>query len=321
MTAQPAEVVHVLGRAPAGDAVTATARALRTRLARLGRPGRVVSADPFDAAPDAHLVVHCVDGGEALAPLVGDLVGRAVTLVHHGSVVGSDRATLRALRGSTRCAVAADPAAREALRALGFGTVGILDSSVADDAFADVDADPVTAEGLTRHPGPLLLCVGPVAPNRGLEALISGFADLLTHTKPAAVLSLCGPSSSWYQTRLGRHVTSRGLLACEVVEPAHEGEVRARLDRADVVIALRPTSLDPYLRHATRQGLPIVAPLVEATAHLDPQALVAISTRPSPAELAAALADALERPRRAVTGLAPADRAADSALLRVLGLA
>jgi glycosyltransferase involved in cell wall biosynthesis len=326
MTPPAAEVVQVLGRVRAGDPVTATVRAIHERLARLGRPGRVVTADSGDrslpTSLDGALLVHTVDGGETLAPLVPVLAGRPLRLVHHGSAVGSDRSTLRALRGSTCGAVAADPAAREELRGLGYGLVGTLDPTLADGALDGIVPDEATAANLAGHPGPLLLSVGPVAPNRGVEMLIDAFAQLLTHAQPSAVLSLCGPAPQWYRARLHRHVITRGLLACEIVEPSDDGQVLARLERADAVISLRPAGLDPYVRAAARRGLPVVAPLAPATAGLASQGLVAVSPRAGATELAAALATALSRPRRAPTPSAGAPRVGDDAdLLRMLRLA
>lgn len=326
MTPPTAEVVQILGRVRAGDPVTATVRSIERRLVGVGHTGRVVAADAVGSSlatsPGDRLLVHTVDGGEALAPLVPVLAGRPLHLVHHGSAVGSDRSTLRALRGSTRSAVAADPAARGELRALGYGSVESLDPAVADRALDGIVTDAATAANLAGHPGPLLLSVGPVAPNRGVEVLLDAFARLLTHTQPSAVLSLCGPAPQWYRARLHRQVITRGLLACEIVEPTDDAEVLARLERADAVISLRPAGLDPYVRAAARHGLPVVAPLSPATAALDRQALVAVSPRAGAAELAAALDRALSLPHRAFTSSGVVPRAGDdAALLRVLRLA
>lgn len=327
MTPQPAEVVQLLGRARPGDPVTATAFGLRARLARLGRPGRVSAVHPgsrgevdrYAGSVVGHLVVHSVDGAEDLADVVDDLERRSLTLVHHGSATGSDRRTLRALRSSTRRAIGVDPAAREELRALGFPSVGLLDPGVADEAFDDVEADDVTAENLARHPGPLLLGIGSLAPDRGVEVLLDAFADLVTHTHPSAVLSLCGPSPVWYHAHLHRYVTRRGLLACEIVDPTREGEVVARLDRADVMISLRPAGLDPYLRAAARRGVPIVAPSTCTTADLDPGLLAHIPATLGRSALTTALGDALDRPTR-VPAEDRSPTAADD-LLRALSLA
>lgn len=310
MTAQPAEAVQLLGRAQSGDPVAATARSLGAVLARHGRASRLAAVDRTGAPADveAHdvsgrgaLVVHTVDGGESLASAAASLVGRRLTLVHHGSAPGSDRGTLRALRGATSCAVAADPAAREELRALGFGAVKVLDPRVADEAMSGLTADDATTTALDRHPGPRLLSVGPIGPGRGLEVLLDAFAGLLTHDHPSAVLSLCGPSTRWYRTQLHRRIVTSGLFACEVVEPGHDGEVLARLLRADAVVSVRPQALDPYLRFAARHGVPVVAPASAATSSLAPSSLVATSGSPSGAELRAALATALDRPRAETT--------------------
>jgi hypothetical protein len=326
MTGRAGDVVQVIGRAHAGDPVTATAVALHARLTSLGRRGRLTAAEPgtigmierYDRAMDGQLVVHSVDGGGDLDVALGDLADRSLTLVHHGSAIGSDRHALRALRSSTRRAVAADASAREELRGLGFSNVGTLDGDVADDPFVDVVAHQPTVDNLARHPGPLLLCIGPIAPNRGLETLLAAFGEVLTHLQPSAVLSLCGPSAPWYRDRLQRYLTRRGLLACEVIEPADDGGVLARVDRAVTAIFLRPTAFDPYLRATARRGLPVVAPLGAATTGVDPAALVPISSTPTTTELAGALGEALRRPH---TSPRPVRASRDGDVLAALGLA
>ena len=304
MTRRSGEVVQVIGQGHAGDPVTATAVALHARFLDLGLRARLTAADPgtaatierYDRAIDGHLIVHSVDGGESLRTLIGDLADRPLTLVHHGSTVGSDRRGLRALRPATRRAVASDPAGREELRGVGFTRVGILDGRAMVDPFAGVVTHQPTRDNLARHPGPLLLCIGRIAPNRGFETLLAAFAEVLTRVQPAAVLSLCGPSSPWYREQLHRYVTRRGLSACEIVEPVDEGGVLARVERADAVVFLRPTPLDPYLREAVRRGLPVVAPAGAATSEIDPAALVPITGTPTTTQLAGALGEALVRP-------------------------
>lgn len=302
MTAGPGRgLIHVVGRAQPGDPVTASARALCHTLGRLGHPGRLVAsaastgdvdATSLEDASEPTAIVHTVDGGEALLDGVPALVDRRLTLVHHGSAVGSDRRALRMLRGAVTRAAAADAAAREELRGLGFGHVRTLDPRVIDAPLDEVPADRATADNLARHPGPMILAVGPLGPGRSLEVLIDAFAELITSTRPAATLSLCGPSSPWYMASLRRRVAARGLVACEVIEPSSEGEVVARLERADVLVNLRPTSLDPYLRSAASRGVAIVAPLDPRTAALQPHDPGRVASPAGDGALAAALHDA-----------------------------
>jgi glycosyltransferase involved in cell wall biosynthesis len=301
MTSQASEVVQLVGCARAGDPVTATAVAWHAERTRQGRPSRVAAVEPgtipdmkrFDPASSGELVVHTVDGGEDLSTTVGALGARRLTVVHHGSAVGSDRRSLRALRGCTDRAVAADPAAREELRGLGFRRVDLVDPGSGHDAFADTVPDASTASNLARHPGALLLWVGPVGPNRGVELLLRAFAEVVTHTVPSAVLSLCGPAAPWYRARLHREVTARGLLACEVVVPRDDSEVLARLERADAVVCLRPAALDPYVLAAARRGVPIVAPADARTVWIDRAQLVPLGLHPSSGEVATAITRAL----------------------------
>lgn len=323
MTLLATGVVQVVGRLGAADPVAATARSWQDRLVRLGGAGDLV--DPAGlAAGEATVVVHSADGGEALTPLLSRLDGRQVTLVHHGSALGSDRHVLRALRPHTRRALAADGAAREELRGLGYRDVRGFDPALAP--MEPLDPDQAAVDALARHPAPRLLSVGPIAPNLGFEVLLDAFADLVTFAVPGAVLSLCGPSTPWYHRQLHRTITRRGLLACEVVEPAHDAEVVARLDAAACLIALRPASPDPYLRAAAERGLPIVTPRTASTAWLPAALLVAVAPVAARSALAASVAEALGRhaedaapPPGAV--LHPADAARlDLELLRVLGL-
>jgi len=306
MSGPPPGPVHVVGWARPADRVTASARALQ-RVLDGGRPGRVVAgrrdagcddigdaAVLADLAADDAVVVHSIDGGEDLAPVLTHLAGRAVTLVHHGSAPGSDRGVLRALRGSTTQCLAADPGAREELRALGFGDVARLDPAVLDGALDDVEADPASIAALASHPGPMVLSVGPLAPDQSLELLLDAFAALVTGPRPSATLSLCGPSARWYLATLRRRVVTAGLLACELRSPATDAEVVARVARAAVVVALHPVGLDPFLRHAARAGVPIVAPLAAATVRLRTTRLVGLPPRVRVAELSAALAAATE---------------------------
>jgi len=324
MTGPRPALLHVVGQVGAGDPVTATARSLQHRLARLGHRGSLHSADALRSvtASDARLLLHSADGGGALGAAVDALDGRSgrpVTLVHHGSAPGSDRRVLRRLRRLAGRAVGATPAAREELRGLGYPHVGVLPAAVVDAAFEDVVPDPATAADLPRHPGPRFLAIGPIAPGHGLEGLVTAFAEVVTVAAPSTVLSLCGPADPAYRRRIDRLVAARGLLACEVVEPASEAEVLARLDQASVVISLAPSGLDPYLWRAAARGCPVVAPLDPGTAHLG-AALVEVPWHGGRG-LAAALAAAVER--AAQPGPPPDLRrpnADDADLLAALGL-
>jgi hypothetical protein len=317
MRGTPPGVVQVVGRARPADRVTATARGLRLALAELGHPGRVVAVRREDrsagideiGALAAHerVVLHTVDGGEDLAPAVRALEDRAVriTVVHHGSAPGSDRAVLRALRGRATHATAADPVAREELRSLGYGSVAQLDAAVLDRALDDVEPDPASVDNLAGHAGPLTLSVGPCEPAASLERLLDAFAEMVTTERPSGTLSLCGPPEPWYVARLRRHIVANGLVACELLSPATDAQVMARLDRAAAVVDLHPVGLDPVRQTAARRGIPIVAPLVAATADVPDDQLVAVAPRPSTSELAAALAAATDPARVPARSLAP----------------
>jgi hypothetical protein len=316
-TPPPGPVVQVVGRARTADRVTATARGLQRSLTLSGRPGRVVAshrdpgcediAEVTDLAAGEVVVLHTVDGGEDLGAVLPRLEGRGVTLVHHGSSAGSDRRVLRALRGTPARSLAADPGARDELQSLGFGGVARLDPAVLDGALDDVDADPASLETLARHPGPLVLSVGPCEPNQSLELLLDAFAVLITMHRPSATLALCGPASPWYLATLRRRITTAGLVACELLSPATDAQVVARLRRAAVVVALHPVGLDPFLREAVRIGVPVVAPRVAATSGLPPGQLVPVPARVQAADLAAALSAATE-PTLALSAAPPVDR-------------
>ena len=313
-------VTHVVGRDRPGDPVAAAARALMKALARGGRPGRLVTAADVAAreqGPDELLVVHSSDGGESLGAALPDLVGRHLTLVHHGSAVGADRSVLRALRAPTTWAVAVGPAAGEELRALGYRTVTPLRPLLFDDPF-DVDPDAEAADHLRAHPGPAILHVGPLAPNRSLEALLDAFTELVTRRTPSATLSLCGPSTSWYLAWLRRRISAHGLRPCELIEPTDEGQVLARLERADAFVALHPAALDPYLSRAARDGIPIVSPRSATTAELD--GLVEVSPRAGVGEITQALEAAVDRGTTRTSQAAPAEAPHLDALVRQLGL-
>jgi glycosyltransferase involved in cell wall biosynthesis len=320
-------LVHVLGAASAGEPTTATARALCDRLARAGRPGRLVAARPSpgsgveqaDAAALASgdLVVHTVDGGEALTGLLPDLAGRPVRLVHQGSCVGSDRSVLRSLRGTTVAAAGADAAAREELRGLGFGSVAALPADAARGALDGTTAEQDVLEHLARHPGPRIVSVGPITPNRGFELLLDAFGDLITELQPSATLSLCGPASHWYAAALRRRILTRGLLACELLSPDDERAVVARLDRADVVVSLHPAPLDPYLQRAAAGGATVVAPRFASTAWLDARGAEVIAPGPGRGDLVDALDRAIDRSRRQPAAPPPVP---DAVLRRILGI-
>lgn len=272
MTSPPTAVLHVLGCAAPGDTTTAAARAIRDGLAAEGRPGQLAAVQVRGTCGDvdrlrteqldgALVVLHTVDGGETVAPLLDSLRRSRLHLVHHGSRPGSDRSVLRSLRDVVTVAAGSHPAAREELRGLGFGEPAALPSRLpAGSALAaDVDA--------TDHPGPYLLAVGPIAEERSIELLVDAFAQLLQSELPSAVLSICGPASPWYRDLLLRRVLRRGLTACEVIEPPDEQAVRTRLARCDVYVALQPTGFEPYLWDAARRAA-VVAPRVAATAAL-----------------------------------------------------
>lgn len=328
MAPPPAAVAHFVGQARAGDPVAATARAMRDRLAWEGWPGTLVSAwppqstsssqEPAELDDDLSVVVHTVDGGADLHPLLHQLVGRRVTLLHHGSAPGSNRAVLRSLRASAGLALAASPPSREELRALGFAAVGSIGgdalATTFHHAFDQVTADDATTRHLGGHPGPLVLAIGPLAAGQGLELLLDAFAQVITRRHPAAVLSLCGSVGRWYDAQLDRWVARRGLSSCEIISPSNEGEVLARLDRAAVLVAGRPATLDPYRWRAAEAGVPIVT---------GPTAGPSGS-----AALAAALGDALDRAADPSSGSEPDNAPGDSSrpinepvLARALGLA
>jgi glycosyltransferase involved in cell wall biosynthesis len=312
-------VTHLVGRDRPGDPVAATARALARTLDRSGRPGRLVTAADLAVRSDradGPLVVHSSDGGEALAPALAELVDRPLTLVHHGSAAGADRGVLRALRTPSTWAVGVDPTAREELRGLGYARVAPLQPLLLDDAF-DVESDAEAASHVRAHPGPSILHVGPLGPNRSVEVLLDAFTELVTRRTFAATLCLCGPSTPWYLGWLRRRIAAHGLQSCELFEPTTEGQVLARLERADVVVALPPAALDPYVVRAARDGTPVVAAPSAALAGLGPEALVEVEPGAGTAALARALEAAIERGSRP----APATPRPDAgALARRLGL-
>jgi hypothetical protein len=247
---------------------------------------------------------------------------RALHLVHHGSRAGSDRGVLRRLRGATRSCSAVDPSAREELRSLGFGRVDVLPRAALEGGLDDVAADEATAGNVARHPGPLILAVGPIEPGRSLELLIDAFARLSGGAQPSATLSICGPSSPWYAAMLRRRILARGLVACELATPVDEPGVVARLDHAQAVVALHPAATDPYLRYAADRGVTVVAPLVSRTAWFRAPALVGIPAGVAATKLAEALDTAVAAPPRdsSTRAEAPAGparlRAADAVALR-----
>jgi hypothetical protein len=305
----PGPVVHVVGWARRADRVTGSARALSRRLtgdreARLVAVRREPGCDDIgdvSALTDRDaVVVHTVDGGADLADLVPRLATRSdaaaeVLVVHHGSAPGSDRGVLRRLRGLASGALAADPGARDELHALGFRNVGHLDPSLLDGALADVIPAQASLDNLAQHPGPRVLRVGPCTPDQSVERLLDAFAALVTHHRPSATLSVCGPAPEWYHARLRRRIRGAGLVACELLSPATDEQVVARLERATVVVELHPVGLDPFLRTAARRGVPVVAPLVAATAWLPEDQLVPVAPDAPPREIATALAAATER--------------------------
>lgn len=264
--------LHVLGVAAPGDPTTATARALRDVLAAEGLPGRVAALDVHgacgvtpldpDELGDHRVLLHAVDGGESLAPVLDRLRQTRSVLVHHGSRPGSDRNVLRSLRDAVDVAAGTGPASREELRRLGFGEPVALPAR----GLAEGDeAARTDRAGADQHPGPHLLAVGPIAEGRFLELLVDSFASLLHGGAPSAVLSICGPGSAWYVDALLARVLRRGLVACEVIQPDDEDAVRARLQRCDVYVALRPGDHDPYLRLAADHAA-VVGPRRAATA-------------------------------------------------------
>lgn len=274
MTDGTAGVLHVLGSAAPGDTTTAAARALRDALAAEGVPGRLATVEVRGTCDDVSLlraedlasgpvVVHTVDGGHALAPVLAGLTCADLHLVHHGSRPGSDRSVLRSLRDAVSVAAGTDASAREELRGLGFGEPAVLPSRLpAGSGMAGADS-AVAGE----HPGPYLLAVGPITHGRSLELLVDAFAQLLLSDQPSAVLSICGPADRWYLDALLRRVVRRGLVACEVIEPGDEDAVRTRLDRCDAFVAMQPVGFDPYLWYAASRAA-VVATRVAATAAL-----------------------------------------------------
>lgn len=296
MTTPVGEVLHVLGLGAPGDTTTAAARVVRDRLAAEGLPGRLVALQVHGTDDDLEVlrpgplgdgpvVVHVVDGGEALAPVLGPLRRAGAHLIHHGSAPGSNRTVLRSLRGTLTAVAATDPAAREELRGLGFGEpVALPGHLLCDTAGPTVDAlDP------GPHPGPHLLALGPITEGRSLELLVDAFAQLRRSGVPSAILSICGPARPRYVDELLRRVLRRGLVACEVLEPDDEGAVRTRLARCDVFVSLQPAGLDPYLWRAAAHGA-VVAPRVAATAQLTGSAgFVEVAAAPTRDQLVAAM--------------------------------
>lgn len=358
MTAPPVAVVHVVGQLRAADPVAATARAVRDRLALEGWPGPLVAIRSEDgdepapgSTPEGHVrqpdssgapttlaldalsgldravpvVVHTVDGGEDLEPALDRLAGRTLTLVHHGSGTGRNRAVLRTLRDSTRAALAPTAAGREELRALGFAAVSPLaDVALApafDGAFAHVVPDEATARRLDGHPGPLILAVGPLALGSGAEALLEAFTEVVTRHRPAAVLSLCGPVPRWQGERLRRRIAGRGLLSCEVVSPRSDSEVLARLDAADVLVAWPPAPLDPYRWRAGRRGVPIVTVPGPSTDGTIGGEVVALANGATRTAIVAALVEALDRGVQLSRSITVTSGSQEPVLARALGLA
>lgn len=306
MTAAARRVAHLLADARPGDPVAAAARSIRDHLARAGWPGPVLALRTHPGVRDVEaldtddlagrtVVLHTVDGGEALEPIACRLAGTEVHLVHHGSAPGARRGVLRALRGAARVALAASPGGREELRALGFADVRALPVHAARAGLSGIDPDTATAADLRAHPGPRIVAVGPVAPGRSLELLVDAFADLVTAERPSATLSICGPGTRWYEAMLQRRILNRGLRACELIEPADDAATLARLDGAAAVVTLVPAPLDPYAVRAVAGGAALVAPATAATAWARataPARVVGLPAAPGRAQLTDALAAA-----------------------------
>lgn len=260
-------LLHVVASAAPGDHLTAAARAICSKLERAGRSGTVAAlhaevgshVEALRAAAGADVLVHSVDGGrglDAVAPLLGE---RAIRLLHHGSGPYSDRRGLRAVRAMCSTAFGPTAAAREELRRLGFGDV----RTVPPDALAG-EADPRQPDAasvslLQGHPGPRVVAVCPLAPGQPLDLLLAAFADVVTHSAPSATLSVCGPGGAGEVRTLHRRVVTSGLLACELLVPQSEEQVLARVDHADVYVALEPRPLDAYAARAARRGTPVIS--------------------------------------------------------------
>ena len=224
------------------------------------------------------------------------------------------------LRSSAMAAVAADPAAREELRRLGYGDVSAAPADALDEALDEVAPDPSTSANIERHPGPRIVVAGPVTPSRSLELVIDAFGDLIASDRPSATLSICGPSTPWYMTVLRRRVLTGGLLACELVRPDDDSQLAARLDHATAVVALRPQGLGPYLRRAARAGAAIVAPIDATTLRYSQERLVRLPARVSREALGEAMAAATGTSTAAARPSEPTPTSGQSidALLRAL---
>jgi glycosyltransferase involved in cell wall biosynthesis len=282
LSAGDGEVVQVVGEARAGDPTTLHARALAADVVRRGRGARLLCVDRDDGSwefspqlrlePGGRVVVHTHDGGEALGPLVPALLGcgARLTLVHHGSAHGSDRAVLRALRDRVGTAYTPGPVAADELTRLGYPDVRRWPMDHVLAWLASLRPDAATLAGVAAHPGPRLVAVGRLRPGTGLEILIDALSDLVLDRVHGAVLSLCGPAPGWYREELRRRLLSWGLRAVELASPTTEPAVRARLDHATAIIDLGGVEADPYLAHAGAARTPVVA-LAE---HPDRAALV-----------------------------------------------
>jgi hypothetical protein len=268
------EVVQVVGEARAGDPTTLHARALAADVVRHGRAARLLCVDRDEGSwelapaggdlrvePRTRVVVHTHDGGEALAPLTPALLGcgARLTLVHHGSAHGSDRAVLRTLRDRVDAAHAPGPLAADELARLGYADVRRWPLEPALAWLVSLRPDAGTLAGVAAHPGPRLVAVGRLRPGAGLETLIDAMSDLVLDRVHGAVLSLCGPAAGWYREELRGRLLSWGLRAVELATPTTEPAIRARLDHATAVVELGGTEADPYVAHARAAGVPVVS--------------------------------------------------------------
>ena len=147
------------------------------------------------------------------------------------------------------------------LTVAGFGPCRVL-PIVFDPSVYDVQPDLMMLDRLRSEPGPIVIFVGRVAPNKRLEDVILAYCHLKRHVQPEARLYLVGSSHQMepYRGYLEALVARLGLTDVHFVGHVSKAELVALYQCADLFLCMSEhEGFGVPLIEAMHFGVPVVA--------------------------------------------------------------
>ena len=267
-------------------------RALRTRMARLRREFRFDVIDAHYLYPDAYAAVRL--GRDLGVPVVSSARGSDVNLI--GRMPDLAPLVREVLVGSKRL-VAVSAALAHAMREMGAPDVSVIPNGVDAARFHPIDRGSARRD-LGLGEGPVILSVGNLVPNKGMDRLLRALALASVNPGSAAsratlVIAGRGPEEGRLRRLAEEHglehrVRFTGVLAHESLGPWYAA--------ADLfALATEREGWPNAILESLACGTPVVATRVGGVPEILRSDRVGIMVEPSDEAFARAIEDGLDR--------------------------